>query len=178
LASTATIYLGGYVAGIEAAAANARHLGAVRGDELRLASVNSIGSSKSAADGAAGNAQLDSTVTALTVRDGIITSCTIDAVQASVAFDASGMITSDVTQPVQTKNQLGEAYGMKRYGGATYEWNEQAAAFAAYVTGRSLDGVTGIAVDESTRPAEADLAASVTIKIGDFQNLIAKAMQT
>ncbi|MFR3921799.1 MAG: hypothetical protein ACLTYN_07290 [Dysosmobacter welbionis] len=35
------------------------------------------------------------------------------------------------------------------------EWNEQA-AFAAYVTGKTLDEVAGIAVDEATKPAEAD----------------------
>ena len=54
------------------------------------------------------------------------------------------------------------------------EWNEQAAAFAAYVTGKTLDEVAGIAVDEATKPAEADLASSVTISIGGFQALLEK----
>lgn len=176
LASTASIYLGGYVAGIEAAVANARHLGASRGDELRLASVSSLGSSTSATGDAAGKAQLDCSVTALTLKGDTITSCYIDAVQAQVSFDTNGAIIGDVSASVLTKNQLGEDYGMKKYAGSTYEWNEQAANFCSYVTGLTLAEVQGIAVDESTKPTEADLSSGVTISIGGFQNLIAKAM--
>jgi hypothetical protein len=176
LASSATIYLGGYVTAIENAVANAQHLGAQSGDELKLAVIASVGSSKSADAEAAGNAQLDVDVTALTVGGDIITSCFIDSVQAKVAFDATGVITSDLTAPVQTKNELGENYGMKAWGGASAEWNEQAASFAAYVTGKTAAEVAGIAVAEG-KPADADLAASVTIAIGGFQALIAKALQ-
>lgn len=177
LASSATIYLGGYVAAIEAAAANAEHLGAQAGDTLKLATVTAVDSSKNADAENAGNAQLDATVTALTMNGDIITSCTIDAVQAKVAFDAAGAITSDVSAPVATKNELGENYGMVAWGNAIAEWDQQAASFASYVTGKSLDEVNGIAVDESTHPLDADLASSVTIAIGDFQSLIAKAVQ-
>ena len=177
LATSATIYLGGYVSAIEAAAAKAQHLGAQAGDELRLASVNAFDSSAAATAEAAGNAQLDATVTALTLKDGVITSCAIDAVQAKVAFDAAGAITSDVTAPVATKNELGENYGMVAWAGAIAEWDAQAASFAAYITGKTAEEVSGIAVTETTKPAEADLAASVTIAIGGFQALIQKAAQ-
>ena len=64
---------------------------------------------------------------------------------------------------------------MKAWGGAIAEWNEQAASFAAYITGKTAADVAGIAVDETTKPTDADLLTSVTIKIGDFQALIAKA---
>ena len=175
LASTATIYLGGYVSAIEEAVKNAQHLGAQDGDELKLATVNSIGSSASATAEKAGTAQLDSTVTALTVKDGVITSCYIDSVQAKVAFDNKGVISTDLTAAVQTKNQLGDKYGMVAWGGAKHEWNEQAASFAAYVTGKTAAEVAGIAVSEG-KPADADLSSSVTIAIGDFQKLIAKAL--
>ena len=175
LASTATIYLGGYVSAIEEAVKNAQHLGAQAGDELKLATVNSIGSSASATAEKAGTAQLDSTVTALTVKDGVITSCYIDSVQAKVAFDNKGVISTDLTAAVQSKNQLGDKYGMVAWGGAKHEWNEQAASFAAYVTGKTAAEVAGIAVSEG-KPADADLSSSVTIAIGDFQKLIAKAL--
>ena len=174
LASTATIYLGGYVAAIEEAVKNATHLGAQAGEELRLAVVSSVGSSKSATAEKAGTAQLDSTVMALNVKDGVITACAIDAVQAKVSFDATGTITTDLNAPVKTKNQLGADYGMVAWGGAKYEWNEQAASFAAYVTGKTAAQVAGIAVTEG-KPSDADLAATVTIAIGDFQALVAKA---
>jgi len=175
LASSATIYLGGYVEVIAAAAENAVHLGAAAGDELHLAVIASSASSKSASADAEGLAQLDCDVTALTERGGIITGCTIDSLQAKVGFDASGTVTADLSAPILTKNQLGENYGMVAWGGAIAEWDEQAAAFAAYVTGKTADEVSGIAVSDG-KPAEADLVSSVTISIGGFQSLIAKAM--
>ena len=177
LATTATIYIGGYVAGIEAAVNNARHLGAQADDDLKLAVISSISSSTPATAEANGNAQLDSNVTALTMNGDVITSCVIDALQAKVAFDAAGAIASDVASGAKTKNELGEAYGMKAYAGSAYEWNEQAAAFAAYCTGKTAADVKGIAVTESTVPTEADLASTVTIAVGGFQALIEKAAQ-
>ena len=174
LASTATIYLGGYVSAVEKAVANAQHLGAQSGDVLKLASINSIASSANAGE-KNGTAQLDVDVTAITMNGDIITSCYIDSLQAKVSFDVAGAIASDVSAAFATKNELGENYGMKAWGGATYEWNEQAASFASYVTGKTAAEVAGIAVTESTAPADADLSATVTIAIGGFQALIAKA---
>lgn len=177
LASTATISIGSYVSAIEAAVENAQYLGASSWDTLKLASISSVGKSTGVLGEEPGTAQLDCDVTALTVGGGIITSCYLDSVQAKVSFDAKGVITTDLSAPVLTKNQLGEAYGMKAWGGAKYEWNEQAAAFAAYVTGKTPAEVAGIAVSETSAPADADLASSVTISIGGFQALIAKAVQ-
>ena len=177
LATQATIYLGGYVSAIEAAVSNAQHLGAQAGDTLKMAAITGIGDSKAADAENAGNAQLNVDVTALTMNGETITSCVIDSVQAKVAFDATGTITSDVSAPVATKNELGENYGMVAWGGAIAEWNEQAASFAAYVTGKTAEEVAGIAITEATKPADADLAASVTISIIGFMNLIAKAAQ-
>ena len=176
LASTATIYLGGYVAAIEKAVAGAKHLGAQAGDELKLAVINSTGSSASATAEKAGTAQLDCDVVALTQKDGKITSCVIDSVQAKVSFDTTGTISTDLTAAVATKTELGEGYGMKAWGNAKYEWNEQVASFAAYVTGKTAAEVAGIAVAEG-KPSDVDLSATVTIAIGGFQALIAKAMQ-
>jgi hypothetical protein len=177
LKSSATIYLAGYVYAIEAAVNNAKHLGAQAGDELVLATLNSTKSSTAATAEKAGNAQLDADITVLTRKDGKITSCYIDSVQAKIAFDATGTITTDLSAGVKTKNELGEGYGMKAWGGAIAEWNEQAAAFAAYVTDKTAAEVAGIAITETTKPADADLSASVTIAIGGFQALIAKAMK-
>ncbi len=176
LASQATIYLGGYVATIEKAVANATHLGAMGGDTLKLASSTSVKDSKDAGE-KNGETVLEVTSTALTVKDGVITSCAIDSVQAKVSFDATGKITSDLTAAIKTKNELGAAYNMVLYGGAIAEWNEQAASFAKYVTGKTLAQVKGIAVDNTTKPTGADLTSSVTIAIGGFQAIIEKALQ-
>ena len=177
LASVATIYLGGYVSAIEAAVANAQHLGAQKGDRLALTNTASLSSSQNASAEGDGLAQLDVTIAAVTFSGDTITSCLLDGVQPVVNFDTAGTVTSDLTAPVQTKNQLGDNYGMKAYGGAIAEWYEQAASFAAYVTGKTLEEVSSIAVDESSKATDADLASSVTISIGGFQALIAKAAQ-
>ena len=177
LATQATIYLGGYVAAIEKAVANAQHLGAQAGDKLQLVAVNEINGSSAATAEAEGLAQLYTTASALTFNGETITSCAIDAVQAKVNFDATGVVTTDLTAPVQTKNELGENYGMVAWGGAIAEWDAQAAAFASYITGKTAADVAGIAVNEKTAPTDADLTASVTIKIGGFQTLVAKAAQ-
>lgn len=175
LASVATIYLGGYVAAIEEAAKNADYLGAHTGDRLVLATMNDLGSSTNADAENAGLAQLDVNVTAVTMNGDVITSCIIDGLQAKVNFDTTGTITSDVSAGVLSKNQLGADYGMKAWGGAIAEWNEQATSFAKYVTGKTAAEVAGIAVNEQTKPTDADLSSSVTIAVGGFQALLAKA---
>jgi len=174
LATTATIYLGGYVAAIEKAVSNAQALGAKEGDELKLAIISKLDAGPGQDTG--GAAELTVDVAAVTMAGDVITSCYIDALQAQVEFDGAGQIITDLAAGYQTKNELGEAYGMKAWAGAKYEWNEQAANFAAYVTGKTAADVAGIAITETTKPADGtDLAASVTISIGGFQALIAKA---
>ena len=174
LATTATIYLGGYVDAVENAVFNAQYLGAQSGDELKLAVIPSVSGNAADAENA-GLSQLDVDAVALTLRDGVITSAQIDSVQGKVNFDASGVITGGTDGVFAAKNLLGEQYGMVAWGGAIAEWNAQAASFAAYITGKTPAEVASIAVDETTKPTDADLVSSVTIKIGGFQALIAKA---
>ena len=175
LATKATMYMGSYVNAVKMAVANAKDLGAEAGDVLKLAVISGIGSSTAATAEKAGNAQLDVNVTALTMNGDVITSCVIDAVQAKVAFDAAGAITSDVSVPVATKNELGDGYGMRGFSSIKAEWNEQAASFAAYVTNKTAEEVAGISITEEKKAADADLGATVTIKINGFVDLIAKA---
>ncbi len=175
LAASVTLSITGFVDGIESAVKNATHMGAQKGDKLALTSATNMSKSKDAAADADGLAQAYATVAAVTLNGDTVTSCYIDAVQANVNFDATGKITTDLTATQPSKNELGEAYGMKKASSIGKEWNEQAAAFCAYVTGKTVSEVTGIAVDDHESPTDADLAASVTIGIGEFQSLIAKA---
>lgn len=170
LAASATMYIGNFISGIEDAANNAEHRGAKAGEKLALVSTTNASSSKDASD-KDGVATAYTTVAVVTLDAQTVTSCYIDAAQAKVSFDAAGKITSDVNAEVLTKNALGADYGMGAISSIGKEWNEQAAAFSAYVTGKSLDEVTGIALTETTAPAEDDLRASVTISIGDFKAL-------
>ena len=177
LASAATIRVGGYIDAIVKAAETAEPKGAQAGDKLVMATLPSLGKSTAADAENAGTAQLDADVVAMTLNGETITSCVIDSLQAKVSFDSNGAITTDLTAPVQTKNELGENYNMKTYGGAIAEWDVQTASFCQYVTGKTVAEVGGIAVDAGTKPTGEDLNTSVTIAIGGFQALIAKAAQ-
>ena len=175
LAASVTLSITDFIAGIERAVNNAEHLGARKGDKLALTSVTNMAKSKDASAEGDGLAQAYATVAAVTLNGDTVTSCFIDAVQANVKFDAAGKITTDLTAAQPSKNELGDAYGMKKASSIGKEWYEQAAAFSAYVTGKTVSEVSGIAVDDHESPTDADLAASVTIGIGEFQTLIEKA---
>lgn len=123
-----------------------------------------------------GKAEYDVTLAAVTVdENGVILSCRLDSIGTSLSFEG-GAISTDLTAPIQSKNELGDSYGMKVKSGIGAEWYQQAENFSAYVTGKTAADVAGIAIAETTKPAEGtDLAATVTISIIGFQNLIAKA---
>ena len=176
LAATATIYLGGYVATIEKAVANGKHLGAQTGDTLKMGSVNSLASSVSATADGVGTIQLDSDVAVVTEKDGVITSCYIDSLQAKVSFDTTGTITTDLAAPLQTKNELGSDYGMVAWGNAVAEWDVQAAAVAAYCTGKKALEIRGISYDEQIPIEGVDATASVTIYFGNLIELVLVAL--
>ncbi len=175
LVSSVTISVGGYLAGIQEAVNNATHLGAQKGDKLALTSDANMKKSKDATAEKDGLAQAYTYFAAVTLQGDTVTSCYIDSVQANVNFNASGVITSDLTAAVPSKNQLGDEYGMKKASAIGKEWNEQAAAFSAYATGKTVSEITGMALNDKGGPADPDVASSVTIGISSLQTLIAKA---
>ena len=173
LATSATIKLDTLVQAVVQAANSAQQRCMQAGDTLHLAVISSLSGSTSATADTPGSAQLDSDFAVVSRSGNTISSCYIDSLQAKVTFDAAGTITSDIAAPAPTKNELGEAYGMKAYGGATYEWDQQAESFSRFVTGKTLTEVAGLAAPDGYA-ANADLAASVTIRIAGFQSLLAK----
>jgi hypothetical protein len=183
LAASVTIGITGFVDAIEKAVATAADMGAKAGDKLGLGIVTTIAKSADfkAAQGETaakdGQGQAYSYYTIVTSNaDGKITSAIVDATQGTVTFDATGKITSDIAAEVKTKNELGDAYGMKKASGIKKEWNEQAKAFADYVVGKTVEEVKGIAVSEKGSPAGADLTASVTVGVTDIITAIEKAL--
>ena len=176
LVSSVTIKINPYKEAIEKAAANAQNLGADASDKLGLGVVTTISKSKDAAADKEGLAQAYSTYTVATFdADGKVTSSVIDASQANVNFDAAGKITTDLSVAPITKVELGEDYGMKKASAIGKEWYEQADAFAAYVVGKTVEEIKGIAVDESGHATEEDLVSSVTVGIVDLQSIFEKA---
>ncbi len=177
LAASVTIKIGDYIAAIEKAVANAQVLGASSADKLGLAITTDIAKSTDVTADKEGLAQAYSFYAATTTSaDGKITSCLLDSSQAGVNFDATGTITTDLTVAPQTKQEIKEGYGMGKVSGIGKEWYQQANAFAAYATGKTVDEVKGIALTETGAPSDADLAASVTVKVGSFLTVIEKAV--
>ncbi|MDD6051162.1 MAG: hypothetical protein PUC00_07860 [Clostridiales bacterium] len=114
-----------------------------------------------------GQSQANMPLTAVAVDDnGVITACVIDYIQAKVKFDENGKITSDLTAEVLSKNELGDGYGMRKASSIAAEWNEQAAAFAAYCVGKTVEELSGMAVNENG--VSVDLAASCTLTVNEF----------
>lgn len=147
------------------------------GVKTGLGVVTSISSSKDAAADAPGLAQADSVIAAVTVdASGKILSCVIDTAQSKANFGADGLITTPLDTEFPTKLERGADYGMKVASSIGKEWNEQAEAFAKYVTGKTAAEVKGIAVSESGNPTGSDLTASVTVHITEFVEAVEKAV--
>jgi hypothetical protein len=175
LKASVTISIGEFIEAIEIAAAQAKDLGASSSDVLGLGVVTNMAHSVNAG-AKPGLAEGYSYYMAITKDSkSKITSCLIDATQGQVNFNTSGKITTNLKVRVKTKDELGQAYGLKKASKIGKEWNEQAASFAKYVTGKTPDQVANIAVNKEGHATGSDLQASVTIGILDFQAALAKA---
>lgn len=87
-----------------------------------------------------------------------------------------GEITADMSADVLSKQELGDAYGMKPASGIGKEWFEQADALAAYCVGKTYDEVVaGLAMDEAGHATDADLLTGCTMKVGGFVKALEKA---
>ncbi len=178
LTASVTIKISGYVAAIAKAAQNAQSIGAGAGDKLGLGISTDMHQSAAATADAAGSAQSYSFMTAVTYNaEGVITSCIMDALQGTVAFDAKGQITSDVSVAPQTKDELGDDYGMKKASGIGKEWYEQAEGFAKYVAGKTAEAVSGIQLTDEGKAADADLASVATVSVSPMVQVVLKALQ-
>ncbi|OQB23349.1 MAG: hypothetical protein BWY11_01953 [Firmicutes bacterium ADurb.Bin182] len=179
LSASVTMHVNGYIDAIVKAVGNAQDLGAKAGDKLGLGVKTTIAKSKDATADAAGLAQAYSTYAAVTYGpDGKITSCFIESSQTNVNFDVTGKLTTALDAQFKTKQELKEEYNMKPVSQIGKEWYEQANALAAYVTGKTIDEVKGIALNEGGAPADAELAASVTIHVTDYLEVIEQTAAT
>ena len=176
LAASVSIHVTGFQSAVLEAINKAVAGGAAAGDKLGLGVTTNIAKSTDASADAEGVAEAYTTISVLTVNgDGVITSSILDAVQAKVSFNADGMITADLSADLPSKNELGDAYGMKSASAIGKEWNEQAQAYAEWTVGKTVNDVNGLQLTEG-KVADEDLAASVSVHVTDFNNVISKAV--
>ena len=175
LTSSVTMNIGDMIVAIEKAVNNAISLGATENDKLGLGLTSVIGGRSKNAGEADGMAQAYTNYGVITVdKDGKITSSILDSSQANINFSAQGLITSDKAAEFQTKQELGDAYGMKAASQIEKEWYEQANAFSDYIAGKTVSEVAGIAIEDG-KATEEDLTSSVTVTVSDFIKVIEKA---
>ena len=125
----------------------------------------------------AGNAQVDATVAAVvTDAEGKIVAVKLDVAQNKMNI-TDGEVETD--KEFKTKLELGDDYNMVKFSDAVAEWYDQAAAFEAYVIGKTADEVAGtetVVNDEGhTVVTDETLYASCSISVGDFIDAIVKA---
>ncbi len=125
------------------------------------------------------SAQVTSTIVAATFdSNDVIVSVSIDAAQQKASFDLEGKQAGEVD--LRTKAEKEFDYNMVAFGGSIAEWFEQVDALEAWMTGKTLSEVTGMAFAENSHgytdtPADEDLKASCTISMTAFLDALQKA---
>lgn len=171
LSSSVTVHVNEFISTLEKAVNSAKDIGAKAEDKLGVGVTTNIAKSADAGE-KDGLAQAYSMYTVTTFdANGKITSSIIDASQSNVNFSKEGKVTSDLKAALKSKNELGAEYGMKKASKIEKEWDEQAAAFAKYVVGKTAADVKGIAVKEGV-PTGSELTSSVTVHVTDFMTVI------
>lgn len=156
---------------------------AATGDSVKtgLGVVTSIAKSSDAAADKDGNAQVDSTIAAVTVdANGKILKTFLDVAQTKIPFNATGVVTADKTAEQKTKQELGDGYGMRSRSAIGKEWFEQANALADWTVGKTVDEVSGMTLKTTeggeVTPDVPELTSSVTITVTELQAAIVKAV--
>ena len=177
LAASCTMNVVDIKAAIVEACNNAQDLGATAEDTLGLGLSTEMSSSKLPTADEAGLVQTDTTYAAVTYdKDGKVTSTLLNCTQAKFDVTTEGTVTPK-SETIVPKMEQGDDYGMRAASPIGKEWNEQANAFAAYLTGKTAAEVSAIGVTgEHSAPDVADLAASCTMNVVAFIDAVGRAM--
>lgn len=180
LATSVSITVQDYIAVVEEAYQNAVDV-AEGADEVGLGVDIAIGKSAGKTADKAAAAQVDTTISAVALKGDKVAAAILDVVQAKVAYDADGKITSDKVAEVPSKNELGADYGMIKASKIGKEWFEQAKALADWTVNKTAAEVAAIPAEEKDGKVivtDADLATSVSVGISDYLTVFDEAIQT
>lgn len=180
IAASCTMSVTAFIEAIAQATENAQALGAFADDTLALGLSTEFSSSavQPADNEGEGLVQTDTTYAAVTTdADGKITSSIWDCTQAKFNTTEEGVVTAkdETIVPKQTQK---EAYGMTKASEIGKEWYEQANAYAAWLAGKTADEVAAVETNAEGHngPTDADIAASCTMDVREFNNAVAKAL--
>ena len=173
LLSSCTIAIDGYRDAVARACANAKALGAAKGDRVSLGiEAANASSDVTATDDKDVNAQVDVTIVALTAdSDGRVTSAIGDMAEPALTVMSDGNVMAP--DAVKTKLEQGDSYGMRGASSLGKEWYEHSEGFCSYLKGKTAAEIAKLPADGS----DADLAALCTIDVTDLQKAAAKALE-
>ena len=179
IAASCTMSVTAFIEAIAQATENAQALGAFADDTLALGLSTEFSSSavQPADNEGEGLVQTDTTYAAVTTdAEGKITSSIWDCTQAKFDVTEAGEVTSK--GDIVSKQDQKEAYNMKGASGIGKEWYEQANAYAAWLAGKTAADVAAVETDAEGHngPTDADIAASCTMNVLDFNAAVEKAL--
>lgn len=130
---------------------------------------------KDATEEKEGTNQVETTFVATALDNGTVVAALTDCVQVKFTFDLTGASTFDATKEIKSKKELGTAYNMVAYGGATKEWFEQAAVFETALVGKKKADLASMMAEDNYGTADLK-AAGCTILVNGFVKAAEKAL--
>mgnify|MGYP000835487723 FL=1 len=100
-----------------------------------------------------------------------VTSAIGDMTEPELSVSADGTVSAP-REPVYTKNELGDRYGMRSASALGKEWYEHSAGWCGYLKGKNAVEIGKLSTDGT----DADLKALCTISVTDLQKAVLKAM--
>ena len=173
LVSGCTIAVDRYRDAVVRACEQAKALGAAQGDRVTLSLIAAdLPQDLAATDDQDAHVRADITLAALTVdSDGRVTSAIGDMTQPQLTVSADGTV-SGPEEPVYTKNEQGDKYGMREASALHKEWYEHAEGYCSTLKGKTMAEIAAQPTDGS----DADLKALCTISVTDLQKAVLAAL--
>ncbi len=137
-----------------------------------------ISKATNATTDAAGLFQADTIMAAVSVdSNGKIVSVTIDKVQPKMNFGTDGKATTAVDTVVKSAVELGDEYGMVKFGKAVAEWDKQMESLEKWMVGKTIAQVKAMKVTAEGKSEEADLKSSVTVGVSSYIVAVEEAVK-
>ena len=173
LLSGCTIAVDRYRDAVVRACENAQVLGAARGDTVKLGiEVAEMPQGLAGTDDKDAQVQPKITLAVVTMDENArVTSAIGDMTEPELTVSADGTVSAP-REPVYTKNELGDRYGMRSASALGKEWYEHSAGWCGYLKGKNAVEIGKISADGT----DADLKALCTISVTDLQKAALKAM--
>lgn len=148
--------------------------------KLGVGVVSAYEEAKNADGDTNGEGEMNTTAAAVLLdAENKIVKVALDSIQVKTAWTSEGKVVP--TEKFSTKYELGKDYGMAAYGtdlngdGVVKEWNEQADAFVAAVTGKTLDEAKALIAEDGY--GKEDLAtAGCTMNVAEYIAAVEKAV--